>query len=68
MMSGPNIDATLDLARKTDIPVIASGGVSCLEHIVELANEDIFEGVICGRALYENSFTFEEASEVIKKS
>ena len=28
MMSGPNVNATLELAKQTDIPVIASGGVS----------------------------------------
>jgi len=38
-MIGPNIAATSDLARQTDIPVIASGGVSSLEHISELVKE-----------------------------
>lgn len=61
MMIGPNISATSDLARQTDIPVIASGGVSSLEHISQLVKEKIISGVICGRALYENSFTYQEA-------
>ena len=61
MMIGPNIAATSDLARQTDIPVIASGGVSSLEHISQLVKEKIISGVICGRALYENSFTYQEA-------
>ena len=66
MMSGPNIEATLDLAKQTRIPVIVSGGVSSLEHIIEIANKKIFEGVICGRALYEDAFTFEEAMEAAR--
>ena len=55
MLKGCNIDATVDLARRVDIPVIASGGVKGLDDIRMLAlhsNEGI-EGVITGRALYD---------------
>ena len=65
MMSGPNVNATLGLAKQIDIPVIASGGVSTLEHLKELSNKNILYGAICGRALYENAFTYSEALEVI---
>ena len=62
MMSGPNVKATLELARKTIVPVIASGGVSSLDHIRELSNSSVdLEGIICGRSLYEKAFTLEEA-------
>jgi len=67
MMMGPNITATLELAEQTNIPVIASGGVSSLEHISQLAHQKIIEGVICGRALYENSFSYSEALEALAK-
>jgi len=67
MMTGPNITATLELAEQTNIPVIASGGVSSLEHISQLAHHKIIEGVICGRALYENSFSYSEALEALAK-
>ena len=61
-MSGPNVKATLELARKTIVPVIASGGVSSLDHIRELSNSSVeLEGIICGRSLYEKAFTLEEA-------
>ena len=63
MMSGPNIKATTELAQQTDIPVIASGGVSSLEHIRQLARENILAGAICGRALYESAFSYLEAVE-----
>ena len=65
MMSGPNVNATLELARQTDIPVIASGGVSSLEHLKQLSNDNILFGAICGRALYESAFTYSEALEVV---
>ena len=65
MMSGPNVNATLELAKQTDIPVIASGGVSSLEHLKQLSNENILFGAICGRALYESAFTYSEALEVV---
>ena len=66
MMSGPNVNATLELAKQTDIPVIASGGVSSLSHIKELSDRKKISGVICGRALYENAFSLKEALEVSK--
>lgn len=55
MLKGVNIDATVDLARRVDIPVIASGGVKGLDDIRLLAlhASDGIEGVITGRALYD---------------
>ena len=67
MMIGPNIEATSDLANQTKIPVIASGGVSSLDHIIQLEDKKNISGVICGRALYEKAFTYEDALEVLGK-
>lgn len=55
MLKGCNIDATVDLARATDMPVIASGGVKGLDdiHILSLHENDGIEGVITGRAIYD---------------
>jgi phosphoribosylformimino-5-aminoimidazole carboxamide ribotide isomerase len=55
LLKGVNIEATVDLARRVDIPVIASGGVKGLDDIRMLAlhAQDGIEGVITGRALYE---------------
>ena len=55
MLKGCNIEATVDLARRTDLPVIASGGVKGLDDIRMLAlyAGDGIEGVITGRALYD---------------
>ena len=55
MLKGCNVDATVDLARATRLPVIASGGVKGLDDIRMLAlhANDGIEGVITGRALFE---------------
>ena len=55
LLKGCNIDATVELARSTRIPVIASGGVKGLDDIRMLALnvEEGIEGVITGRALYD---------------
>lgn len=55
LLTGCNIEATVDLARRTDLPVIASGGVKGLDDIRVLAihANDGIEGVITGRALYD---------------
>lgn len=55
LLKGVNIEATVDLARRVDIPVIASGGVKGLDdiHVLTLHTNDGIEGVITGRALYD---------------
>jgi len=53
MMGGVNIQATVKLAEAINIPVIASGGVSCNKDIEQLIDTNIISGVITGRALYE---------------
>ncbi len=55
MLKGCNVQATVDLARAVDIPVIASGGVAGVSDIRLLAihANDGIEGVITGRALYD---------------
>jgi len=52
MLTGPNVPALVELARAVPIPVIASGGVSTLDHVRELYEERL-AGCIIGRALYE---------------
>jgi phosphoribosylformimino-5-aminoimidazole carboxamide ribotide isomerase len=54
-MQGPNLKATMDLARAVSIPVILSGGVSSMDDLdtVMAAGADVLEGVISGRAVYD---------------
>ncbi len=63
MMGGVNIEATLSMARASDIPVVASGGISNLDDIrclLEVASQGII-GAITGRAIYENTLDFRQA-------
>lgn len=55
LLKGCNVQATVDLARAVDIPVIASGGVAGIGdiRILSLHARDGIEGVITGRALYD---------------
>ena len=63
MLTGPNVPATAALARETGLRVIASGGVSSLDDLEQLAAHaaDGIDGVIVGMALYEGRLTLPEA-------
>lgn len=63
MQTGPNIEATRELAEAVSIPVVASGGVSTIEDIRRLLPLEAVgvTGVISGRALYEGSLGLREA-------
>lgn len=66
LLKGANIEATVDLARRVDIPVIASGGVKGLDDIRLLAlhSVDGIEGVITGRAIYEGKLDLATAIQM----
>ena len=61
MLKGVNIDATLNLAAATTLPVIASCGVAGLDDIRALVGQPGIEGVITGRALYDGRLDLAEA-------
>ena len=58
-LTGPNLAALADMVAATNLPVIASGGVSNLDDITDIAGRKAF-GVIVGRALYEGAVTLPE--------
>jgi phosphoribosylformimino-5-aminoimidazole carboxamide ribotide isomerase len=67
MMQGVNVEATRQLAEAISVPVIASGGVTDMDCIVELnaVKAAGIEGVIIGRALYERTISLPEAQSYI---
>ena len=68
MGTGVNIEATRNLARLVNIPVIASGGVSSLQDIEKLreVEKDGITGVIIGKALYSGAISLKEAISLSK--
>lgn len=63
-MSGPDLE-TMKRLHRSDIDLIAAGGVSSLDDIKALKDIGI-HGVVVGRALYDGSFTLCEALRIGK--
>lgn len=65
-LAGPNLDLLREVSAATDAAVTASGGVSTLEDIAEIARytDEGIDSVIVGKALYEKRFTLREALEI----
>lgn len=61
MLQGPDVEGLMQAVKRTDTPVIASGGVSTLDDIDALASIDELAGIISGKAIYEGRFTVAEA-------
>ncbi|WP_373499067.1 1-(5-phosphoribosyl)-5-[(5-phosphoribosylamino)methylideneamino]imidazole-4-carboxamide isomerase [Desulfococcus sp.] len=69
MQTGPNIEATRELAESISIPVVASGGVSTLKDIQNLIPLEPFGviGVITGKALYAGTLDLKEAIALTRR-
>ncbi len=63
MMQGVNVEATAALAQEGGIPVIASGGVTNMDDLKQLAKvaDKGIIGAITGRAIYEGTLDVTEA-------
>jgi phosphoribosylformimino-5-aminoimidazole carboxamide ribotide isomerase len=59
-LSGPNVSATRELVQASGLRVLASGGVSRIQHLLELAQAGA-EGAIVGTALYDGQLSLREA-------
>ena len=64
MLTEPNYAAYEELVAALGCPVVASGGVSKVSHLVSLAAIGC-EGSIVGKALYEGAFTLGEALDAV---
>ena len=65
-LSGSNLEATIGLGRATGLQVIASGGVSTVEEIRQLASSGVVAGAVIGMALYERRLTLPKALAAAK--
>ncbi len=66
MLTGPNIEQLELMTKSTKVPIIASGGIGKLEDVKKLLPLNI-DGVIIGRAIYENKINLSEAIELAEK-
>ena len=66
-LMGPNLDALRELASGIEIPVIASGGVSSLQDLLNLLSLTTIgvTGAIVGRALYTGEVNLTEAIRAV---
>ncbi len=67
-LQGPNLRLLRDVCARTDAQVIASGGVSSVDDLRDLAalRPDGLEGAIIGKALYAGAFTLPEALAAVR--
>ena len=68
MLKGLNLDATIALAEKVSIPVIASGGLASLDDVYALLQPraEKLAGAIVGRALYDGRLDAAAALQLIR--
>ncbi|CAB4784391.1 unannotated protein [freshwater metagenome] len=68
-LAGPNLELLKSVCAATNMPVIASGGISSLADIQALCdlNASGVEGAIVGKALYAGAFTLAQALELTGK-
>lgn len=60
MLAGPNLKAMAQMQQHVNVPVVASGGVTTIEDVCQLASAGM-AGAIIGRALYEGTIMLPEA-------
>jgi phosphoribosylformimino-5-aminoimidazole carboxamide ribotide isomerase len=67
MLTGVNVEATVELARAVKVPVYASGGIAGIADIEALLKAEEFgvEGAILGRSLYEGTLDFQAAQALV---
>ena len=63
MMQGPNFAGLTDMAAATDIPLVASGGVTTIDDVQKLVEMNM-PACIIGRSLYDGAMKLEEVLQV----
>ena len=67
-LEGVNVEATKNLAEKSGVKIVASGGVKSIDDIKALKNVATsgIEGVICGKSIYMGTLDLKAAIEIAK--
>jgi phosphoribosylformimino-5-aminoimidazole carboxamide ribotide isomerase len=66
-LSGPDLETLESACRRTDVLVIAAGGIGNLNDLVALKGVGVKAAVV-GKALYEGRFTLKQAIETVKEN
>lgn len=65
-LAGPNLNQLDELSHAVSCNIIASGGVSSLKDIINLAELNVF-GVISGKAIYTGELDLKQAIDICSK-
>ena len=60
MKQSPNFKETSKVAKKSNCPVVISGGVSTIEDIIKAKSLKNIEGIIVGKAIYDGDIKLNE--------
>lgn len=66
MLSGPNLESTKELIDKSGLNVIASGGISCIEDVINIKKIGAV-GAIIGKALYTGSIELKKVLAAVEE-
>ncbi|MBU1152607.1 1-(5-phosphoribosyl)-5-[(5-phosphoribosylamino)methylideneamino]imidazole-4-carboxamide isomerase [bacterium] len=68
-LNGPNREELINIAQKTKLKVVASGGISSLEDIKKIKDIEYLgiKGIIIGKALYAKKIDLKEAIKVAEE-
>jgi phosphoribosylformimino-5-aminoimidazole carboxamide ribotide isomerase len=65
-LTSPNFEAIAELLSQVNVPVIAAGGISSVQHLTKLAELRV-EGAIVGKAMYTGDIKLGEAFKAIRE-
>jgi phosphoribosylformimino-5-aminoimidazole carboxamide ribotide isomerase len=65
MLEGPNFEGIAAVQQQTKIPLVASGGLSKIEHVKRLAAMGVYAAII-GKAFYTGDIDLRAAIQAVK--
>jgi len=64
---GPNLEDTFKLCKKTNIPIVISGGIASIDDVKKIKNLNYsnIEGVIVGKSIYDGEIKIKDLAKLI---
>jgi phosphoribosylformimino-5-aminoimidazole carboxamide ribotide isomerase len=63
---GVNFIQLKKIVNKINIPLVVSGGISCIKDIKILSKENLYDGVIIGKAIYDKTISLNQIQKFLK--